>query len=1342
MKRTKNCFAPPQNLRHIYGAATRVYQIILLQLMSGNTIIITIIYWIILPCKPFLFMQRLFTGIYRYFEKHKTVYWLCFILCFGLSIAGALRASFEEDIQKAIPQNPQVTAMNKILSKTQAGSRLIFTLSFKDSALNNPDSLILIQNQLQQNLSRIGKGYIQDIQSQVNDDQQQKFIQIALQHLPLLLTDSDYAKIETSLNPDSITSLLQKERKLLLSPAGMIAAPFIASDPLGMNGMALEKFKALRFDPSYQLYDGYFFNEKNKKLNFFLSLKYPPSETGKNGIFIDHLNHFLQQWNSQHPKIETLYFGGPAVAVGNAAQMKKDTILTLSITIVLLLALTFYIFRRKRAPVLLMLPVFFGGIFGLAMTTLLQDSISVIALGAGAIILGIAIDFSVHFMSHARTHPDMEENVRTLVFPLTLGAFTTIAAFYALRFADAPVLQDLGTFASFSLLGASLFTLTFLPHLLKKIAGKEQQQHKYNLIDRLASFRPEGNKWLLILMFVATPILWHFAKNVPFDSDLMHLNYMSPNLEKAQQEIEKDNAFALSSMFIVAEGKTEDEAAEKLATVSPLIQSLGKQKKIRQSLNPINILPSTEEQLNKIKKWNHFWSPEKKNRVLELIKKESIHAGFSPHAFDAFQNTLNRGYQPYNDSTKEFIKNLLPNAYGHEPGKSIVIASLKVEPGARKAVLASFEQHHQVMATDRQAVSETLLKVLNNDFNKIFYISGLIVFIALLLAYGRIELALISFLPMALTWVWILGFMDIFGLSFNFVNVIIATLIFGLGDDYSIFMMDGLLEKYRTGKNQIRSARSAVYLSVLTTIVGLGTLIFAQHPALKSIAFISILGLVCVVFVSQVIQPFLFNFLIQKRADKGFMPFTLWSLMKSTFSFFYFFTGCLLLTIIGAFLVGLKPFGKKRSKFYFHYLISCYTKSLIYIMANVRKKVEWDDSTVLKQPAVVIANHSSFLDILIMTMLYPKVVLMTNKWVWRSPVFGKIVQMADYYPVMENVSENIEKLKSLTQDGYSIVVFPEGTRSLDGEIRRFHKGAFFLAKELQLPIIPVVLHGIHYTMQKGDWLLKDGQLNIYAKSALALPFNKQPVSYQEATKMAHLYYKNQLQQAQQATEDGKYFKEQLLKSYLYKGPILEWYCRIKARMEGYYHQFDIIVPEHGKIYDLGCGYGFLSWMLYWTAPERQIIGIDYDEEKIETATHNYNIHAVKEQTIPPKFEHADLSHFTPEKCNAILICDALHYLVPEKQNALLERCWEALLPGGTLIIRDGVTELKQRHRKTKLTELFSTRLLQFNKTKNELHFLSKEKLRIWAKEKNMTLEILENDRITSNLIFIFRKQED
>jgi 1-acyl-sn-glycerol-3-phosphate acyltransferase len=58
-------------------------------------------------------------------------------------------------------------------------------------------------------------------------------------------------------------------------------------------------------------------------------------------------------------------------------------------------------------------------------------------------------------------------------------------------------------------------------------------------------------------------------------------------------------------------------------------------------------------------------------------------------------------------------------------------------------------------------------------------------------------------------------------------------------------------------------------------------------------------------------------------------------------------------------------------------------------------------------------------------------------------------------------------------------VFPEGTRSFTDRVQRFHKGAFFIAEKLGLDLVPLIIHGAHYTMSKGDWMLKNGQLNVY-----------------------------------------------------------------------------------------------------------------------------------------------------------------------------------------------------------------------------------------------------------------------
>ncbi|MBS1687105.1 MAG: methyltransferase domain-containing protein, partial [Bacteroidetes bacterium] len=314
------------------------------------------------------------------------------------------------------------------------------------------------------------------------------------------------------------------------------------------------------------------------------------------------------------------------------------------------------------------------------------------------------------------------------------------------------------------------------------------------------------------------------------------------------------------------------------------------------------------------------------------------------------------------------------------------------------------------------------------------------------------------------------------------------------------------------------------------------------------------------------------------------------------------------------------------------------------------------------------------------------------------------------------------------------VVFPEGTRSYDGNIKRFHKGAFFIAEELKLDIVPLILHGLHYTMQKKDWLLKNGSCSVYIYPRIKYGDVSLGTNYSERAKLIGRWMRNEYALIKEKNETPSYFKEQLIKSYLYKGPVLEWYCRIKTKSENYYEQFHSLIPREGTFYDLGCGYGFMSYMLHWAAPGRSFTGIDYDEDKIETAAHNF----LRDEQL--RFEQADITQYELGGCDGIIISDVLHYLLPQQQEALLEKCYSVLKGKGIIIIRDGLTELKERHKGTKLTEVLSTQVFSFNKTQNELHFISKAFVEHFAKKHDMSLEMLDNTKFTSNIIFRLQKR--
>ena len=109
----------------------------------------------------------------------------------------------------------------------------------------------------------------------------------------------------------------------------------------------------------------------------------------------------------------------------------------------------------------------------------------------------------------------------------------------------------------------------------------------------------------------------------------------------------------------------------------------------------------------------------------------------------------------------------------------------------------------------------------------------------------------------------------------------------------------------------------------------------------------------------------------------------------------------------------------------------------------------------------------------------------------------------------------------------------------------------------------------------------------------------------EAKKIGR-YFKVSLDELARQIEQPAYFNEQLRYNYIYKGPVLEWYMRIKVRMEKNYQLFNDLLPKQGNILDIGCGYGFMPYMLHFVCPQRVITGIDYDEQKIATANHCFS----------------------------------------------------------------------------------------------------------------------------------------
>lgn len=1286
-------------------------------------------------------MTQFFIGLYDYFERHKILFYLSLISCVLLMGFFALQVRFEENITQFFPDTKDSQNTIKVFDNLKIKDKIIIMLSSADTCHQvEPDSLIEAAGQLQQTLTeKAGGTLIKGIFAQVDQSLIGGATDFVYEHLPLFLTDTDYQRFDSLLTEKGIQAIMQKNYTNLLSPAGIALRSYILRDPLGLGSEALKHLQDFQLEANYEIYDEHIFSKDGSTLLMFITPVFSTGSTGKNDELIKILEEELQHVQGESPTIRVEYFGGPSVGVYNARQIKKDTILTSSLALLIIIVFISLVFKRKRSIPLIITPVLFGGLFALFLIFFIKGSISAIAVGAGSAVMGIALSYSIHMLAHQNHVSTVQQLIKEIAYPLTVGSFTTIGAFMGLIFTSSDLLRDFGLFASLALVGTTLFCLIYLPHFLKGQADVKQGCI-LRIIEKINAYSYEKNKWLVGGILLITVICLFTSQKVGFNNDMMSLNYEPQHLKQSEEKLMQLFDSDEKTVLFVSVGKDMNQATETYAMTNQKLLALKDQGLIKDYASASQFLISPQEQQLRLKKWKDYWTDEKQQQIREQLETAAAEYRFRPGSFDPFYQWLNQPFGEYHYTAQEddLSGKLLNEWQTSADSITMLISQIRISDQNKETVYQHFSKDQDVVIFDRSYFANKWVSAINDDFYLILYISSFLIFFALWFSYGRIELTLMSFLPMLVSWVIILGLMGILGIEFNIINIILSTFIFGIGDDFSIFIMDGLQNKYRTGQKVLNSHKTAIFFSAFTTVVGMGALVFAKHPALQSISLISILGMIAVVLVAYTIQPLIFRFFIAGPASKGLPPYTLIGLIRTVLLFLLFFIGCIFLRVLIAVLY-LVPVRKSSKQRLVCRLIQITCKGILLLATAVKKEHINKANERFQHPAIIIANHQSFIDILVLLSLSSKILMVTNHWVWHSPFFGAIIRYVDFYYIGEGYEQYMERMRKKVKEGYSIAIFPEGTRTYNGKMKRFHKGAFYLAETLQLDILPILLYGNNKIIAKAQpFNIRKGI--IYTEILPRIPADDLSfgTTYQERTKRISAYMKEGYARIcrEKNTTDNPAFYEALIQNYIYKGPVVEWYIRIKVKMERNYRLFNRLIPVQGQITDIGCGYGPLCYMLPLLSEDREILGIDYDEDKIALAQHGW----LRNEHL--QFRHGNALEYPLPESDVFILNDMLHYMSYEHQRTLLLKCADRLRSQGMIIIRDGNSANTSKHRLTRFTELLSTRIFNFNRTAGELHFTTETQLREIAVTCGMNVEIIPNDKYTSNTIYIFGKPNE
>lgn len=820
--------------------------------------------------------------IYRFFRNHRAVFWVSMIALYAFFGYFASKIYLEEDINKLMPSSKNEDGTTKLafanlrikdktflLFEGKNGASVEHITEICDAFIDSLESRNAAMDSTQQ--------VIGNIFYRLPDDLMLDVIDYMSAHLPAYIDTSVYTRLDAMLTYPHMKQQMKANHDDLLSPVGSMFPELIQMDPVGLRGLLMEQMKPFTEGAagSYKTLNGHFFVQDSTVCVAFITPMYSATNTGQGSTLFRILNDQIEQFSASAPDVKISYHGTPASGFYNSWRIKSDLKGTIIGSLVLVLIFISICFRNYNTIPLLLLPVVFGTLFGLAAMYFIKGHFSLLALGIGAVVLGVALSYVLHIITHYKYISDPEQVLRDQVKPVCLGCLTTIGSFMRLIFIRTELLQDFGLFAAFTIVGTTFFSLIFLPQFLNP--RKNKLNHRaFAIIDRINAYPFDRKKPLLFTILAAAIVCigFYIAGGTQFDADMHNLGYKAESTSYSENLLRSKTHTGDKQKYFASSGATMEEAIENFEIMAAKLDSLQNIGLVKSYTHTNQIFVPLHVQQERIDAWKNFWTGERLQLVHDLINKTAPEDGLIPDAFSPFFEFATADYEPdalYEASIipEGYQSTLMEQSYNDEylcfTSVRCKNDSIHSKESDYNRICEAIVSSPNLLVLDTYYYTTDTLIQLNDDFNVLQWVSMLFVLIVLFFSFHfNIKHTLLGFMPILSSWLIVLGVMVIFDVRFNLINIIISTFIFGIGVDYSIFVMNGLIG----GKENSRLLgyhKTAIFFSAFILIVTVSSMLFAEHPAIKSVGFSTLVGMISAVVISYVVQPAIFRMINKNK---------------------------------------------------------------------------------------------------------------------------------------------------------------------------------------------------------------------------------------------------------------------------------------------------------------------------------------------------------------------------------------------------------------------------------------------------------------------------------------------
>ena len=640
-----------------------------------------------------------------------------------------------------------------------------------------------------------------------------------------------------AVSPTGLARAFDDLLERLRSPMSTLVAKVAPEDPLLVFPRLFDRL-AMAQQGGLRIADGRYVSRDGRRGVLFIRTKASAFNGGAHAPVLTAIRAAFDRASTGDLRLQ---LGGlHRFAVRIERSIKADIARVSVLSTVGLILLFVALFRSLRVVALTLCILTVGLVCGLAATLAVFGRVHGLTLAFGASMIGVSIDYSVHFFVHHTLAPTGQPPQTTLrrIWPgLVLGAATTVAGFAGLGGAGLPGLREVAVFASAGIVGALSATWLFLPSLVGaqpfSAVAAPAAAALTRAIHRLAR-APQGVLWMLPAGVVSFAALGLPAAR--WDDDVASLTHLDPELVAEEEAVRAQVAPFEQRRFVVARGATAEDALQANERVAKALEGAVQANELGGFRSLAPFLPSAESQ-------RAVAATVRRHLEQQTVRRLAVDRGFRADAFAPFFQRL-RGPDPEPLTLDDLRGTALANlgrtfSVGLDEGFGVLTFLIDVR--APEALAARINRTDGAVWFDQGL----LYRDANRQYRErtVWGLGlGLLVVIALVaLRYRRGWDILAAVAPASLAVAVTIAALGAAGLPLNIVALTALLMVFSMGVDYGVF----LAETARHGwddANELGATLLAVTIAWASTLLGFGLLALSSHPAMRTIGLTASIG--------------------------------------------------------------------------------------------------------------------------------------------------------------------------------------------------------------------------------------------------------------------------------------------------------------------------------------------------------------------------------------------------------------------------------------------------------------------------------------------------------------------